>query len=371
MLSAKEHWISLISTWLKMYNIEAKYFDGQSSVSHQVVVSADEKIDELRLQYADGSSSIWYADDLNFEQYGNCLEIRSKQFLGALLQIEDDPFSKQFLETMKRKNKIDVHHRIMNIGFPKIVGIAVTLLALIVAAYFWLLPPIAEKSAILLPESFDIALGNTFMRTFLDENKIDSAKTKILEQFAAKINFENTGPLHFVVVESDEINAFALPNGHVVVYSGILNKLQNLNELTALCAHESVHVNNRHSIKMLCRNLAGYFLVSLIFSDVNGIMAVVADNAQQLHSLSYSRKFEQEADEQGLKIMMNNHIDPNGMVELFALIEKEGKIAIPKIISTHPLTKERKENMQKIIAKSEYNVVPNNELDEIFKQLKQ
>jgi len=68
---------------------------------------------------------------------------------------------------------------------------------------------------------------------------------------------------------------------------------------------------------------------------------------------------------------MVNHIDPNGMVELFALIEKEGKIAIPKIISTHPLTKERKENMQKIVAKSEYNVVSNNELDEIFKQLKQ
>jgi predicted Zn-dependent protease len=314
---------------------------------------------------------VWYVDDLNFEQYGDCLEIRNKQFSGALLQIKDESFSKNFLQAMGWKNKVDIHHRILTIGFPKIVGIAVAMLALIVAAYFYLLPPIAEKSAALLPESFDTYLGNAFMSTFINENKIDSSKTVHLEKFAAQINFENTKPLHFSVVESNEVNAFALPNGHIVVYSEILNKMQNSSELAALLAHEAVHVNHRHSTKMLCRNLAGYMLISLIFSDVNGIMAVLADNAQQLHSLSYSRKFEQEADEQGLKILMNNHIDPNGMVQLFTLIEKEEKMAVPKIISTHPLTKERKENMQEIIAKSEYGLLPHSSLDSFFVQIKQ
>ncbi len=353
-----------------MYRIEAKYFDGQSSVPHQVELSTTERIDELRLLHADGSSFTWNTDDLNFEQYGNCLEIRNKLFSGALLQIKDEQFSKRFLEAMKRRNKVDVHHRILNIGFPKIVGIAVAMFALIVAAYFYLLPPIAEKSVILFPESFDSYLGNTFMNTFLYENKIDSVKTKTLEEFAGKINFENTKPLHFAVVESDEINAFALPNGQIVVYSGILNKLQSSSELTALLAHESAHVNHRHSVKILSRNLAGYLLISLIFSDVNGIMAILADNAQQLHSLSYSRKFEREADEQGLKILMNNHINPNGMVELFALIEREEKIAVPKIISTHPLTKERKENMQEIITNSVYKLSSHSDLDSLFLQLK-
>jgi len=349
-----------------MYRIEVKYFDGQSSVSHQVTLSTNEKIDELRLQCADGSSFIWYADDLNFEQYGNCLEIRNKQFSGAFLQIKDEAFSKQFLEAMKRKNKVDLHHRILSIGFPKIVGIAVAMLVLIVLSYFYFLPPIAEKSAALLPESFDMTLGDSFVHSFLRENKIDAEKTRTLERLTAQIDFENTKPLHFVVVESDEINAFALPNGHVVVYSGILNKMQNVNELAALCAHEAVHVNNRHSTKMLCRNLAGYLFISLLFSDVNGIMTILVDNAQQLHTLSYSRKFEREADEQGLKIMMNNHIDPNGMVELFAQLEKEEKFTLPKILSTHPLTKERKESMQKIIRESTYSLLLHNDLDSLF-----
>ena len=352
-----------------MYRIEAKYFDGKLSVPHQVTLFAAERFDELRLQHADGSSFIWDAEDLSFEQYGDCLEVRNKQFSGALLQIRDEHFSKQFFDAMKWKNKVDVHSRILGIGFSKIVGIAVVMFALIVAAYFYLLPPLAEKSAVLLPESFDTSLGNAFMATFLNENKIDSAKTAHLEKFAAQINFENTKPLHFTVVESKEVNAFALPNGRIVVYHGILNKMQNPSELAALLAHEAAHVNHRHSTKMLCRNLAGYLLISLVFSDVNGIMAVLADNAQQLHSLSYSRKFENESDEQGLKILMNNHIDPNGMVQLFELIEKEEKIAIPKIISTHPLTKERKENMLKTIEESEYNLLLNNYLDSVFVQM--
>ena len=354
-----------------MFRIEAKYFDGKLSVPHQVTLFSTERFDELRLQYADGSSFVWDTIDLSFEQYGNCLEIRNKQFSGAVLQINDELFSKQFLEAMKWKNKVDVHSRILSIGFPKIVGIAVVMFALIVLAYFYLLPPIAEKSATLLPESFDTHIGNTFMATFLNENEIDSAKTDHLEKFAAQINFENTKPLYFTVVKSKEVNAFALPNGRIVVYSGILNKMQHSSELAALLAHEASHVNHRHSVKMLCRNLAGYLLISLIFSDVNGIMAVLADNAQQLHSLSYSRKFENESDEQGLKILMDNHIDPNGMVHLFELIEKEEKIAVPKILSTHPLTKERKENMQKIIEESEYSLLSNSYLESVFLQMQQ
>lgn len=121
---------------------------------------------------------------------------------------------------------------------------------------------------------------------------------------------------------------------------------------------------------MLCRNLAGYMVVSLLFSDVNGVMAVLADNAQQLHSLSYSRGFEQEADEQGLKILMDNKINPNGMVNLFEQLEKESKISIPKIISSHPLTKERKEYMQKIISETVYEVKQNDKLDSIFEHIK-
>lgn len=350
--------------------IEAKYFDGQSSASRQITVEFNDTMKEFRLQTADGISLVWHLEHLQFEQYGTFLEIRNKNYSGAILKIEDRDFIGKFYDAMKQNKRIDIHTRILNLGISKISAIAICLLGLIVLAYFFLLPPIAEKSAELLPDSFDNQIGNVFMDTFLDENDIDTTKTKYLEQFVSELNLKNKKPLRFAVVKSDEVNAFALPNGQIVVFSAILKNMKSSDELVALLGHEASHVNQRHSTKMLCRNLAGYMVVSLLFSDVNGVMAVLADNAQQLHSLSYSRGFEQEADEQGLKILMDNHVNPNGMIKLFEQLEKESKISIPKIISSHPLTKERKENMKKIISKSVYEVKTNDKLNAIFEQIK-
>ena len=121
---------------------------------------------------------------------------------------------------------------------------------------------------------------------------LDIKKSKYLEQFAAELNLGNTKPIRFTVVKSDEVNAFALPNGQIVVFTAILDDMKSSDELVALLGHEASHINNRHSTKMLCRNLAGYMIVSLLLSDVNGIMAVLADNAHQLHSLSQLKAYQ-------------------------------------------------------------------------------
>lgn len=350
--------------------IEAKYFDGQSSASQETTVVFNDTMNEFRLQTTDGISVVWQLEDLQFEQYSSLLEIRNKNYSGAILKINDKDFLGKFFDAMKKNKHIGIHTRLLNLGLSKITAIAICLLGLIVLAYFFVLPPIAEKSAELLPESFDNEIGNVFIETFLNENDIDTTKTKYLEQFVSELSLKNKKPLRFIVVKSKEVNAFALPNGQIVVFSAILKNMKTSDELVALLGHEASHVNHRHSTKMLCRNLAGYMVVSLLFSDVNGIMAVLADNAQQLHSLSYSRGFEQEADEQGLKILMDNNVNPNGMVKLFLQLEKESKISIPKIISSHPFTKDRKENMQKIISESVYEIKPNDKFNSIFEHIK-
>jgi predicted Zn-dependent protease len=329
--------------------IDAKYYDGQSSVSLQATVTFK---------------------NVQFERYGHILELRNTNYSDAILKIDDKYFSDKLYSAMKKNKNIDIHTQLLNLGLSKITVIAFCLLGLITLAYFYVLPPIAEKSATLLPESFDNEIGNLFMDAFLSENNIDTTKTKHLKQFAAELDLKNRKPLRFTVVKSKEVNAFALPNGQIVVFSAILENMESFEELVALLGHEASHVNYRHSIKMLCRNLAGYMTVSLIFSDVNGVMTILADNAQQLHSLSYSRSFEQEADEQGLEILMNNNVDPNGMVKLFEQLEKESEIYIPKIISSHPLAKERKDNMQKIISETVYEIKPNDKLNSIFEYIK-
>lgn len=352
------------------YTIEAKYYDGQSSASHQIRLMYDGSMEELRLHTADDSEIVWFQQDLEFERYPQSLDIRNKKHSGAILKVSDPEFIQRFYERLKQNGRVDIHTRLMGLGFSKIVAIAISMLALVILAYFFVLPPVAEKAATLLPESFDNEIGDAFMSAFLDENDIDSFKTRQLELFVAELKLNNSKPLQFAVVESDVVNAFALPNGQIVIYTAIIDNMESPDELVALIGHEASHVNERHSIKMLCRNLAGYFIVSLLLSDVNGIMAVLADNAQQLHSLSFSRKFEQEADEQGLKIMMNNHVNPNGMARLFEQLEEENDLEIPEILSTHPVTDERKKHIEKIISKSTYEIQANEKLSMLFEKLK-
>lgn len=350
--------------------ITVKYFDGQSSAAQQAMLTFNGARDALRLQTDLGTVQTWHLNDLQFEKYGSIFEIRNAKHSGAKLTVTDSDFSKTFYDAMKQNKRVDLHTRLLHLGFSKIIGIAIGLLGVIALAYFYVLPPVAEKSAALLPESFDNEIGDVFTETFLEESDVDAKKSDYLEQFAAELDLSNRKPLRFAVVESDEVNAFALPNGQIVVFTGILDHLESADELAALLGHEASHVNNRHSTKMLCRNLAGYMMVSLLLSDVNGIMAVVAENAQQLHALSYSRKFEQEADEQGLKIMMDNQLNPNGMVELFEALDKAQGISVPEIMSSHPLTKERKANMQNIISKSDYKVKSNSILESLFEEIK-
>jgi predicted Zn-dependent protease len=192
-----------------------------------------------------------------------------------------------------------------------------------------------------------------------------------LNEFARQLTLNNTRDLRFFVVESNVVNAFALPNGNIIIYTGILNKMENSGELAGLIGHEVSHVNNRHSVKTLCRNLAGYLILSALLGDVNGITAIIAENAHNLQNLSYSRQFEREADEQGTAILIQNQIDPQGMTQLFTrLEEEENAFAVPEFISTHPLTQDRIAKINRYIENEVYQTENHPLLDELFQSLK-
>ncbi len=202
-------------------------------------------------------------------------------------------------------------------------------------------------------------------------NTIDSVKTKKLNEFASHLKFKNSKKLNFTVVNSEIVNAYALPDGNVVVFTGILNSMKSYEELVGLIGHEVAHVNHRHSMKLLCRDLSGYLFVSAIVGDVNGVMAVVADNANNLRSLSFSREFENEADLEGYNFLIENKINPKGMSDLFSRLQKEEMgYSIPEFLSSHPITKDRILKINKMIQKQTITFSENPKLKTIFEELK-
>jgi predicted Zn-dependent protease len=174
-------------------------------------------------------------------------------------------------------------------------------------------------------------------------------------------------PFTIKVIDSEEINAFALPGGFFFVNTGIIQLAENESELAGVMAHEIAHVAARHGTRQATRgqvaNLATIPLIFLGGWTGYGVRQA-AGLAVPMTFLKFSRGFEKEADFLGVQYLYAAGYDPTSMVEFFERLkaqEKKKSSSIAKVFSTHPLTKDRIKVVQKSIdevlpAKAEYAV---------------
>jgi Zn-dependent protease with chaperone function len=355
-----------------MQDIKAIYFDGSSSIAQSI----DFVLDEKNAIFIFGSPELGIIKqsilEAKISNHSGLFIIEFGTSPIQTIKIDDAEYIK-YLKNYLSTNGIQTwYQKLINLGVKVHLLIALSILGLIAGSYFFVLPFVAEQAVVLVPKSYDDKMGEEFYQHFVEYNVIDSAKTKQLEEFAQKLQFNNSQKLHFTVVKSDIVNAFALPDGHIIVFTGLLDLMQNYEELVALLGHEATHVNERHSVKMLCRNIAGYLLISAILSDANGVIATIADNANGIYSLTFSRGFEREADLKGFEIMKMNKVNPNGMSNLFLRLKEGNKIdiEIPEFLSSHPVTDARIEYVNETIKSNTYNYQTNLELKKIFEVIK-
>lgn len=353
-----------------MITTKGTYFDGNSSIPQNIELTFDDGNTSLLFELADHKSVVWLLESIEIEETGNSLEIRLKNNKISFIKIQDSEFKSHLIQNLKSKGHIGWYYKLMHFNLKTYIGFAIFFLGLIACGYIFVIPWIAEKAVQIIPEKYDKELASKFLIPYLEDNDVDSVKTSALNQFASELKLENVQPLHFTVIISSTVNAFALPNGNIVVYTGLIKLMKNYDEMAGLIGHEVIHVNRRHSMKMLCRNLSGYIFISVMLSDVNGLMTVIADNARNLESLSYSRQFEKEADEQGTELMIKNNINPKGMTQLFMRLKTEEKVQIPAFISTHPMTNDRIENINRLIKKKSFRTSKNERLEKLFIDLK-
>ena len=177
--------------------------------------------------------------------------------------------------------------------------LTVILLGLIAGLYLLLINLVPYIGTKIIGVQQEIELGERLKQSMLDNaamtgEEIDSSGTKELQAFADKLELSRQYPIHVTLLNSKTVNAFALPGGEIVVYSGILKKIKTPEALAALLAHESSHVNERHTLRSILRNGANALIISLVFSDASGIAGLLANSVRNLNSLSYSRSLESE-----------------------------------------------------------------------------
>lgn len=349
----------------------AVFYDGNSSVPQQIELSLNKLNATLEFRISDGAYYKWLIKEVIFDKRATGLRLKHGSDIVQHIKIKDADFIDVVHHFRKENGHISWYQKLLDLGFAAHFGIAVVIMALIGLSYLYAIPWVAEKSVVLIPEEYDNKLGDSAWAGNEYFMNVDSKKTKLLNDFAKQLNLKNSKKLKFIVVKSGEINAFALPDGSIVVFTGILEEMKNYDELVGLLGHEASHVNNRHSMKMLCRSLSGYLFISVILGDANGIMATIGDNVNSFQSLSFSREFEHQADADGFKILLANKVNPQGMSNLFKRLKQNNFVSIPEFLSSHPVTENRIEFIDKMIKNQKFQKVNHPQLESLFAELKQ
>jgi hypothetical protein len=163
-------------------------------------------------------------------------------------------------------------------------------------------------------------------------------------------------PFTIKVIDSDEINAFALPGGFFYVNSGLILAADEEAELAGVMAHEIAHVAARHATRQMTRSQwANFASLPLIFvgGGIGYAARSIAGIGLPLTFLSFSRGFESEADYLGTQYMYASGYDPQAMISFFEKIESQEKKkpgSLAKAFGTHPPTPDRVSKIQNEIA---------------------
>ncbi len=263
---------------------------------------------------------------------------------------------KKLAKSIRGRNMLQtVHSKYNQSTTAKLTVIIVATLAFFAFAYFIGLSWVSGLLAASFPREYEIQMGEIYHKNVLENNTLDSAKTKNLRAFFKELGYESPYPIVLDVVVDKEVNAYAMPGGFMIINTGILQKMKTPEELAAVIAHELSHINQKHTTKSVFKSLSNYLFLSVLIGDASAIIGVVADHANELNNLSYSRSLEIEADNKGMELMQKKGIDIKGMLRLFETLKEEEKKmkmdnTIMKLLSTHPLTEDRIENAKKVSA---------------------
>lgn len=230
----------------------------------------------------------------------------------------------------------------------------------------------------------EIALGKQLAQQVEQSSRLvqDPVVSEYINRLGQNVvrNSDAQVPFTIKVVDSDDVNAFALPGGFFYVNTGLILAAENEAELAGVMAHEIAHVAARHGTRNASKaELANWLSLPLIF--IGGPIGYGVQSAAglliPLKFLQFSRGAEREADFLGLQYLYKSGYDPDAFISFFEKIqarEKNRPGSLSKAFSTHPMTPDRIDAAQSeistVLPDREEHVITTGEFDRVHGRLK-
>jgi Zn-dependent protease with chaperone function len=329
---------------LFMYtDLEGYYLDGRTAIRHRARVRLTPQ--ELQIVLENGYTTSWplkeirqpknfYGDEqIRLERGGDIAEVLlvpGYLFLKKLKNIS--PEGKRRFHAPARRKKLAMAVLLSALGAMGVLA----------GLYLWGIPALASFLAPHIPVAWEESLGQSVVSTYAPAEKrcLDSARAQKVEKIVARLaSTVPEAPYSFrvIVVNHPSVNAFAVPGGTMVVFQGLLEKTRTPEELAGVLAHEMQHILRRHATRALLQQVSMKVLLAAAVGDAKGL-SYGLEGAQALGMLRYSRQSEEEADQEGIRMLIAAGINPRGLPAFLETIQGDGEksLKLPAYLSTHP-----------------------------------
>jgi Zn-dependent protease with chaperone function len=275
------------------------------------------------------------------------LYLKHPDVIRAFRQAAPDHLNAPFEQAAERVRQVRHRHRVM---WAAVGG---SILALVLGLWFGA-DLLVEVAVSRIPVEWEQKLGESAYRDFLTHQEVmkEGPAVTALGEMTQRLTEQipnNPYKFEVTVVKSDVVNAFALPGGHVVVFTGLMKKADSGEEVAGVMSHELNHVLQRHGLERIVKSLGLMTAVAIVLGDQQGLVGMMKQVGVELLTLKFGREQETEADVTGLQLLQRAKIDPSGMIKFFErLSEKdEGRM---EWLSTHPMSTARAERLKAELA---------------------
>ena len=275
------------------------------------------------------------------------LYLKDPDVIRAFRHAAPDHLSHSFAQASEQVRQVRHRHRLT---WSLVGGV---ILATVLGLWFGS-DLLVEVAVSRIPVEWEQKLGESAYRDFLSHQEVmkEGPAVAALGEMTRRMTEQipdNPYKFDVTVVKSDIVNAFALPGGYVVVFTGLMKKAESGEEVAGVLSHELNHVLKRHGLERIVKSLGLMAVAAIVFGNQQGLVGMMKQLGVELFTLKFGREQETEADLTGLQLLQRAKIDPSGMITFFERLSEKDQGRM-EWLSTHPMSAARADRLKAELA---------------------